>query len=110
MSGELIGPPQDGDYFFISRDSDGTPLAYSITKNRELNIGTLSQAVLFKRTIDEGASGISGTIRDLNGKPVKGAIVFTYFTKTMTGLPPFTSYRTGEDGKYFISVSQGGTY
>lgn len=110
MSGELIGPPQDGDYFFISRDSDGTPLPYSIKQARELNIGTLSEAVLFKREIAEGVSGISGTIRDLKGEPVKGAIVFTYFTKTMTGLPLFTSYRTGEDGKYFISVARGGAY
>ena len=110
MSGELIGPPQDGDYFFISRDSDGTPLAYSIKKNRDLNVGTLSEAVPFKRTIAEGVSGISGTIRDLKGDSVKGAIVFAYFTKTMTGLPPFASYRTGEDGKYFISVAKGGRY
>jgi hypothetical protein len=28
----------------------------------------------------------------------------------MTGLPPFTSYRTGEDGKYYINVSQAGRY
>ena len=46
----------------------------------------------------------------MNGNPVKGAIVFAYFTETMTGLPPFTSYRTGKDGKYFISVSHTGKY
>lgn len=110
MSGELIGPPQDGDYFFISEDAEGKPLVYSIENDRSLSVGILSDAVPFKRTIAEDATGISGLITDMKGKPVKGAIVFAYFTPTMTGLPPFTSYRTGPDGKYFISVSNKGTY
>ena len=55
-------------------------------------------------------SGIRGTIRDTNNEPVKGAIVFAYLTEAMTGLPPFTSYRTGEDGKYHINVSHEGEY
>ncbi len=110
MSGELIGPPDNGDYFFISRNSKGSPRTYVIQNNMDLDIGTISEAVLFKRVISEDATGISGIIRDLKNEPVKGAIVFAYFTQTMTGLPPFTSYRTGEDGKYFISVSQKGNY
>lgn len=110
MSGEMIGPPDNGDYFFISRGSDGTPLTYVIEKDKNFKIGTISEAVLFKRVMPEDATGISGTIRDIKNEPVKGAIVFAYFTETMTGLPPFTSYRTGEDGKYYIYVSQAGKY
>jgi hypothetical protein len=110
MSGELIGPPQDGDYFFISQDSEGLPFVYAIEKDKNLNIGIIAEATPFKRVIPEDATGITGIIRDLSSNPVEGAIVFAYFTETMTGLPPFTSYRTGKDGKYFISVSHSGKY
>ena len=110
MSGELIGPPLDGDYFFISRGLDGTPVTFVIEKDKNLKVGTISEATLFKRLIAEDATGISGIIRDVKKEPVKGAIVFAYFTETMNGLPPFSSYRTGEDGKYFISVSHEGEY
>jgi hypothetical protein len=110
MSGEQIGPPQDGDYFFISRDQEGIPVAYIIEKGKSLSVGVISEAVPFKRTVAENITGISGTITDLTGKPVEGAIVFAYITETMTGLPPFTSYRTGPDGKYLIRVDKGGKY
>ena len=110
MSGDMIGPPQDGDYFFISQDAEGLPFVYAIEKDKNLNIGIIAEAVPFKRVVPEDATGITGIINELNGNPVEGAIVFAYFTETMTGLPPFTSYRTGKDGKYFISVSHAGKY
>lgn len=111
MSGEEIGPPRDRDLFLISRDADGTPLAYSIEEGKSRNIGTIKKAVPFKRSVPvEGVTGITGIIADLTGNPVKGAIVFAYVTETMTGLPPFTSYKTGEDGRYFISMNRGGKY
>ncbi|MBI5665454.1 MAG: carboxypeptidase regulatory-like domain-containing protein [Nitrospirae bacterium] len=110
MSGEKIGPPLDGDYFVISRDKDGIPVAYIIEKGKSLSVGVIAEAVPFTRKIAEGSSGISGTIVDMSGDPVGGAIVFAYITETMTGIPPFTSYKTGPDGKYFIAVDKGGNY
>ena len=110
MSGEMIGPPKDGDYFFISQDSEELPFVYAIEKDKNLNVGIIAEAVPFKRVIPKDATGIKGIISDLSGNPVKGAIVFAYFTETMTGLPPFTSYRTGDDGIYFISMSHAGKY
>ncbi len=110
MSGELIGPPRDGDYFFISQDAEGLPLVYALEKDKNLNLGIISEAIPFKREIPDDAAGISGIIRNIKGDAVEGAIVFAYFTETMTGLPPFTSYKTGKDGKYFISVSHPGKY
>ena len=110
MSGESIGPPNDGDYFFISRDIQDVQITYLIEEEKNLSIGIIANAVPFKREIPEDVTAISGSILDLKNEPVAGAIVFAYFTETMTGLPPFASYRTGEDGKYFISVNQGGRY
>ncbi|MEN8265040.1 MAG: hypothetical protein ABFR82_16460, partial [Nitrospirota bacterium] len=108
VSRERIGPPQDGDFFYISQDREGNPVAYGIEKNQSLSVGIVSEAVPFKRTVPAGISGISGTILDIGGNPVEGAIVFAYYTETMTGLPPFTSYRTKKDGKYLISMDRGG--
>ncbi len=110
LSGELIGPPQDGDYFFISQDAEGVPQVYALEKDKNLNVGIIAEATPFKRVVPDDASGITGVIRAQNGEPVEGAIVFAYFTETMTGLPPFTSYRTGPDGVYLITVSHAGKY
>jgi hypothetical protein len=109
-SGEQVGPPQDGDYFFMSQDAKGNPRAHTVKKDKNLDIGILSKAVPFRRMIPKDVSGITGVIRDVNGKQLKGAIVFAYVTNTMTGLPLFTSYRTGTDGKYLITVDKGGNY
>ncbi|MBI5739254.1 MAG: carboxypeptidase regulatory-like domain-containing protein [Nitrospirae bacterium] len=110
VSGDKAGPPQDGDYFIISEDKAGNPRQYLIEKDKELNIGVIADAVPYKRRVPEDATGISGTVHDMAGSPVEGAIVFAYYTETMTGIPPFTSYKTGKDGKYIITVDRGGRY
>ncbi|MEN8263912.1 MAG: carboxypeptidase-like regulatory domain-containing protein [Nitrospirota bacterium] len=109
-SGELVGPPQNGDYFFMSQDTKGNPHAYTVKKDQKLDIGIISKAVPFKRMVPKDVSGITGVIQNVNGVPLKGAIVFAYLTETMTGLPLFTSYRTGMDGKYLITMDRGGNY
>jgi len=109
MSGKDFGPPLDGDYFFINRDKDGILVQYVIEKDKTLDIAGIAGAVPFKHITVEKPTGITGTIRDLNGEPVAGAVVFAYVTETLTGLPPFTSYKTGSDGKYLIKM-EAGTY
>lgn len=110
LSAEKAGPPLDGDYFFISEDKEGNPMQHVIENGKEVKLGTLAEAVPYKRSLPEGVTGISGTILDTAGKPVEGAILFAYYTETMTGLPTFTSYKTGKDGKYIITVDKGGQY
>lgn len=110
LSGEPIGPPLDGDFFLIKRDKDGIAVAYNIEKDKEQSTGVVAEAVPFKRKIAEGVSGISGTIVDMGGDPVERAIVFAYINDTLTGVPPFASYRTGPDGKYIITMDKGGNY
>lgn len=110
ISGDMAGPPLDGDYFIISQDQYGNPVSYTVETGKDLDIGTISGAVPFKRKVAEGVSGISGKIIDISGEPVEGAVVFAYITNTMTGIPIFTSYKTGKDGKYFISMDKGSQY
>ncbi|MBI4826974.1 MAG: carboxypeptidase regulatory-like domain-containing protein [Nitrospirae bacterium] len=110
VSAEKAGPPLDGDYFFISEDKDGKPIQHIIENGKEVKLGTLTDAVPFKRSLPEGVTGISGTILDMADIPVEGAILFAYYTETLTGIPTFTSYKTGKDGKYIITVDTGGVY
>jgi hypothetical protein len=113
LSGEQIGPPQDGDYFFNSLDEEGNPIVYLIEKEKGLNAGVIAKAEPFKRTIYVGVpglSGISGKILDYRNDPIEGAIVFAYITKTMTGLPAFTSYSSGKDGRFIITMDKGRNY
>jgi len=110
MSGEMIGPPLDNDYFLIKRDKDGNAVVFNIEKDKEQSTGVVAEAVPFKRKVPEGASGISGTIIDMAGDPVERAIVFAYINDTLTGIPPFASYRTGPDGTYIITMDKGGNY
>ncbi len=110
MSGEKIGPPLDGDYFFLKRDKKGAPQLYVIENGGTVDIGKVADAIPFKRMVPKAGTGISGTITDMKGVPIERAIVFAYLSETMTGLPPFTSYKTGKDGKYFIGMNKGGKY
>ncbi len=110
MSGEKIGPPLDGDYFYLKRDKKGAPQLYTIKKHETVDLGISKEAIIFRRKIVKGVSGISGIVTDMKGGPIEGAIIFAYTSSTMTGLPPFTSYKTGKDGKYFIGTKKGGNY
>ncbi len=110
MSGEKIGPPLDGDYFYLKRDKKGTPQLYIIKKDETVDMGISKEAIVFRRKIVKGVSGISGIVTDMKEVPIKGAIMFAYTSSTMTGLPPFTSYKTGKDGKYFIGTNKGGKF
>ncbi len=110
ISGDKVGPPENGDLFYMSQNAAGNPQTFVVEKNQSLNLGILSNVNTFKRTVAKDASGITGIVRNINGKPVKGAIVSAHITGTMTGHPLFTSYKTGDKGEYFISVHTGGSY
>jgi hypothetical protein len=53
---------------------------------------------------------ISQLKHHIKRRPVENAVVYAYTTKEMTGLPAFTSYSTGKDGKFIITMDKGGEY
>jgi hypothetical protein len=112
LSGEPLGPPQDGDFFFISQDEKGNPKLHAVRKNEVIDMGIISEAVPFskKTLVREGITSIEGTILNEKGKPVEGIIVFAFSTPTMVGRPLFVSYRSDKDGKYLLRLHAGGTY
>lgn len=111
-SGEPIGPPQEGDLFFISQDGKGNPKMHTVKKGETTDLGIISGAVPFNRAslAKDGITAIEGAILDVDGKPVEGALVFAFMTQTMAGKPFFVSDKTGKDGRYIMRVQAGGKY
>lgn len=106
-----VGPPMIGDFFFISQDKDGIPKLYSVKKGEDFSTGAISEAIPFKGwTFKEGITAIEGRVLIDDGKPVEGALVFTYLSPTMKGKPDFVSDRTDKDGKFTLRVYEGGNY
>ncbi len=107
-----MGPPHDGDLFYGAQERNGRPREFQIKKDGVLDIGTIAQAVPFKRKTKgvKDITAIEGRICGQDGKPVKGAIVFAYTVSSMTGRPVFVSDKTGPDGKYILRVYEGGVY
>jgi hypothetical protein len=106
-----IGPPAEGDYFFISQDEKGSPRKYTVNKGEKLDIGVIEEASPYKKSdIKEGITAIEGYIFDEDGKPVEGSLVFASLTPTIVGKPLFVSERTAKDGKYLLRVHEGGVF
>lgn len=111
-SGEQLGPPGDGDLFFISQDKSGKPKLHTVKGNKNLDLGVISEAKPFSSTslVTEGITSIQGTISDEKGKPVAGMLVFAFPTPTMFGRPLFVSERSDKDGNYLLRLHGGGKY
>ncbi|SPP99893.1 conserved exported hypothetical protein [Candidatus Sulfobium mesophilum] len=108
-----IGPPEEGDYFLKGQGSKGKPKTYIVKKGETTDIGTIAEAVPFKRAVvkyGDGITSIEGVVRDPDGKPVEGAAVFGYKKPAARGKPLFASDKTGKDGKYVLRVDEGGKY
>jgi hypothetical protein len=111
-SGEPLGPPEEGDYFYISQDSKGNPKKYAVRAGKTMDMGTISGAKPFKRStlITKGVTKIEGTIRNEKGEPQEGMMVFAFSTPVIAGRPLFVSERSDKNGKYLLRVSGGGKF
>ena len=114
ISGEKIGPPVEGDYFFASADEKGSPKSYEVKNGEKIELGVISEAVPFqKRAVIPGAeiTAIEGAVFNAEGKTVEGALVSAQLTPLSAGRHPlFTSERTGKDGHYILKVHDGCNY
>ncbi|MGE5300169.1 MAG: hypothetical protein ACM3MB_04300 [Acidobacteriota bacterium] len=88
-SGESLGPPQEGDHFFIGRDKNGKPKELTVWPNSVFDLQMLSGAEPFiKATLAQrGITAIQGVIPDYCGQPVEGMLVFAYGTPEMFDRP-----------------------
>lgn len=107
------GPPENGDPQYYARLKNGDPKTFTVKPGKKTNIGTITEATPFKRektAARAGMTGIEGTVTDDQGKPLAGLRVFVYQSAGMLGMPRYASDQTGEDGRYFLSLTAGGTY
>ena len=110
-SGSAAGPLNDGDYFGFY---PANPIQIQSGKLAKINIPVVTKAgeigeedSLFRDT----GTTVTGTIRDVEGKPVSGVYVFGYLEKVMAHKrPEFISKEVDEEGRYALNLSQGGTY
>lgn len=110
-AGKGPGPPKEGDFFFIIQEPGGMPKAFVVDEIETLDIGTISEGVPYKISIDrEGVTAIEGTVLNGKGAPVEGVVVFADVTPAKDRGISFVSGWTGKDGKYFLRVHGGGTY
>ena len=113
VSGKNVGPPREGDYFYISADGIGVPKAYSVKGATQIDLGRMAKAVPFKSSTvnyGKGITAIEGTVLDAEGKPVENAFVFAFVSAAAVGRPLFVSDPTGRDGKFILRVSDGGKF
>lgn len=109
---ESLGPPQEGDNFFIYQNRKGKPRVITVKRGKVVDMGFLEKAVPFSRETltAHGTTALEGTIRNEAGDPVEGMLVFVFSTPTMAGKPLFVSDRSDKDGRYLLRVHRGGTY
>lgn len=107
---EKAGALQDGDYVYYSVDSNGEAKEYVVKSGEILDIGTISDAVPYKKSEDVIKTAIEGVITDREGKPVEGVTVFALTDYTIITKPLYFSTKTGTDGKYVLRVPEGTYY
>jgi hypothetical protein len=113
LSGKAVGPPREGDYYFISADEKNLPLTYVVKSDAQLNLGKIAKGVPFKSSTvnyGDGITSIAGTVLENEGKPVADALVFAFVSAATVGRPLFTSDPTGKDGKFLLRFHDSGTY
>lgn len=107
------GPPREGEPQYYARDKDGKPKEFVVKAGKTTNIGTITEAVPYRKqkAVDsDGMTGIEGTVTDGQGRPVAGIRVFAFESSEMKGMPRHASAETGTDGKYLLPVTRQGKY
>ena len=109
LSGSISGPLRNGD------------LVGRVEGVFKADSGVVSDVDIVMRVFRQGSEGdpakilntrtrISGVIIDRVGRPVAGAHAFAYRGKLRRDPPDYLSYATGPDGRFSISLPDGGKY
>jgi len=113
LSGDRLGPPQEGDYVFRSLDEKGMPKIYMVKSDETLDVGTFAEA--FPITAADLSrhhvtTALEGTILSTDWMPVEGAVVVAFDQPLLGKKPLFVSNKSGKDGKYVLPLTEGTYY
>ena len=108
VRGGQYGPIETGDYFNYYF---GNPVKVTAGQVREVKLEAITRLSIFE---DENAdlpfSGVRGKVVDAAKRPVARMHVFAYRNPEMTGTPDFFSPPTGKDGRFELTLPDGGPY
>ena len=113
VSGDRLGPPQEGDYVFRSLNKEGKPREYAIRAGEVYDAGTFEEAFqLDEETMTERrvTTAIKGTLRSMEWQPVKDAVVLAFAQPRIGKKPLFVSDKTDKDGNYVLPLVEGTYY
>jgi hypothetical protein len=108
FSGKEIGPPREGDYYFISADDKGLPVTYSVRNNAQVDLGRIAGALPFRSSTvnyGTGITAIEGVVLDTEGNPVSGVYVVAFVSASKGGRPLFIADPTGKDRSSCVSMT-----
>ncbi|MEW6488789.1 MAG: carboxypeptidase-like regulatory domain-containing protein [Thermodesulfobacteriota bacterium] len=111
QAGGGFGPVREGDLY-------GTVLASPVAVEERRETAVDVHLVRKERDDDPNAellarsgTGLRGTVRDPEGRPVAGVYVFAYRSRIVGhGMPDFLTLPTGPDGAFALSLGTGGLF
>jgi len=113
---DKMGPLGEGDLFGFAQDN---PVEVKKDSYTVISINAVTKLVKVKEggqevtlggTVKAGKTVVEGIVLDKGGKPAAGVYASAYRDSMMTQKPDFISRKTGPDGRYSISLSEGGEY
>ena len=113
MEKDVLGPPQDGDFFLPSHDKKGVYRIVTVRSDATTDLGAIKGIERYqaKNYRYRGKlTALEGKLATMDGVPVKGMYVFAYTDQSMRGRPLFVSARSGKDGRFFLPVDTGRTF
>ncbi len=114
---DKMGPLSAGDLFAFApgnpvavREGAFSVVALNAAAKQVNKVKEGGQEVTLDGTVKAGGTVVSGVVRDIAGKPVKGLHVGAYRDSMMIYKPDFISNLTGEDGAYTLTLAGGGEF
>jgi len=105
-AGPVVGPPRPGDRVMMSPDAQGRSLKIQIEEGKTLDVGLQQGGWIYEGFAPEAELALKGVVRDVNGDPVPGLLVFAFADAAMSTQPVAVSDRTGEDGVYLLRLNR----
>jgi len=106
-------PPTEGEPIYFKTDSKGNIQPFIVNAGKETNTGIISSSFPYKRKQDPNdkrMTRIDGIVKDPDGAPVEGAVIYAYATSGILDKPLYIAEKTAKDGRFSLQVSDGGTY